>query len=345
MRAHHAAARGPRRRQQDVEVARQLRRASPRRRGSSSASSCRSPTSSCPATSPSPPAGTPTASTRSPARWPTDRCTPVDAKRLLARTVVDLYHGDGAGDAAQAGVRPGVPGPRRARRDRRLHDPRGRRAARRPYPGRPPARARLPRRGAVEQGGAAQDRAGRRAARRRGGRPIPTARSRPPRSTACAAAGQAQLGACSRLSVRNRRPRVVDGLRPVVNNPTVPASVARLVPLTYDASSLLRKIIGHACSEGVERRPDAPVKTSVMSPAPGMSTNWSIIGVCVAPGLMQLMRTFGPEVERCVLGPDDDRFLRGRIAAHVLVGVRLDPRLRLGERLGRRRAASTARCA
>jgi len=27
---------------------------------------------------------------------------PVDAKRLLARTVVDLYHGDGAGDAAQA---------------------------------------------------------------------------------------------------------------------------------------------------------------------------------------------------------------------------------------------------
>jgi tyrosyl-tRNA synthetase len=27
---------------------------------------------------------------------------PVDAKRLLARTVVDLYHGDGAGDAAEA---------------------------------------------------------------------------------------------------------------------------------------------------------------------------------------------------------------------------------------------------
>jgi tyrosyl-tRNA synthetase len=27
---------------------------------------------------------------------------PVDAKRLLARTVVDLYHGDGAGEAAQA---------------------------------------------------------------------------------------------------------------------------------------------------------------------------------------------------------------------------------------------------
>jgi len=27
---------------------------------------------------------------------------PVDAKRLLARTVVDLYHGDGAGEAAEA---------------------------------------------------------------------------------------------------------------------------------------------------------------------------------------------------------------------------------------------------
>ncbi|HEY1335152.1 MAG TPA: tyrosine--tRNA ligase, partial [Myxococcaceae bacterium] len=28
---------------------------------------------------------------------------PVDAKRLLARTVVDLYHGEGAGDAAESG--------------------------------------------------------------------------------------------------------------------------------------------------------------------------------------------------------------------------------------------------
>ena len=28
---------------------------------------------------------------------------PVDAKRLLARTVVDLYHGEGAGEAAEAG--------------------------------------------------------------------------------------------------------------------------------------------------------------------------------------------------------------------------------------------------
>ena len=38
---------------------------------------------------------------------------PVDAKRLLARTVVDLYHGDGAGDGGRGRVRPGVPGPRR----------------------------------------------------------------------------------------------------------------------------------------------------------------------------------------------------------------------------------------
>ena len=43
------------------------------------------------------------------APWPTAPCAPVDAKRLLARTVVDLYHGDGAGAAAEAGVRPGVP--------------------------------------------------------------------------------------------------------------------------------------------------------------------------------------------------------------------------------------------
>jgi tyrosyl-tRNA synthetase len=30
------------------------------------------------------------------------RLTPLDAKRLLARTVCDLYHGSGAGDQAQA---------------------------------------------------------------------------------------------------------------------------------------------------------------------------------------------------------------------------------------------------
>ena len=40
---------------------------------------------------------------------------PVDAKRLLARTVVDLYHGDGAGDGGRGRVRPGVPRPRGAR--------------------------------------------------------------------------------------------------------------------------------------------------------------------------------------------------------------------------------------
>ena len=43
-RAHHAVARRPRRRAEDVEVARQLHRDRPSRRASSSASSCRSPT-------------------------------------------------------------------------------------------------------------------------------------------------------------------------------------------------------------------------------------------------------------------------------------------------------------
>ena len=115
MRAHHAAARGPRRRAKDVEVARQLRRASPSRRGSSSASSCRCPTSSCPGTSRSPPAGTPTAIDEVTGALADGSLKPVDAKRLLARTVVDLYHGDGAGDGGRGRVRPGVPGPRGAR--------------------------------------------------------------------------------------------------------------------------------------------------------------------------------------------------------------------------------------
>ena len=40
---------------------------------------------------------------------------PVDAKRLLARTVVDLYHGEGAGDAAEAEFDRVFRAPRRAR--------------------------------------------------------------------------------------------------------------------------------------------------------------------------------------------------------------------------------------
>ena len=45
----------------------------------------------------------------------TARWRPVEAKRLLARTVVDLYHGDGAGRGGRGRVRPGLPGPRRPR--------------------------------------------------------------------------------------------------------------------------------------------------------------------------------------------------------------------------------------
>ena len=40
---------------------------------------------------------------------------PVEAKRLLARTVVDLYHGDGRGRVGRGRVRQGVPVPRGAR--------------------------------------------------------------------------------------------------------------------------------------------------------------------------------------------------------------------------------------
>ena len=58
--------------------------------------------------------------------------TPVDAKRLLARTVVDLYHGDGAGDGGRGRVRPGVPGPRGARRDPRASSIAAGELARRP---------------------------------------------------------------------------------------------------------------------------------------------------------------------------------------------------------------------
>ena len=102
VRAHHAAARGPRRREQDVEVAGQLRRHRRAAGRSSSASSCSMPDALMPRYF--------TLATG----WHPDRIDevtealadrslkPVDAKRLLARTVVDLYHGDGAGDAAEA---------------------------------------------------------------------------------------------------------------------------------------------------------------------------------------------------------------------------------------------------
>ena len=54
---------------------------------------------------------------------PTGALAPVDAKRLLARTVVDLYHGDGAGDGRRGRVRPGLQGPRGARRRARASIP------------------------------------------------------------------------------------------------------------------------------------------------------------------------------------------------------------------------------
>src|SRR5262249_30728173 len=44
-------------------------------------------------------------------------------------------------------------------------------------------------------------------------------------------------------------------MRPVVMPATVPPSTTMFSPVTYDASSLLRKIIGHACSTGSAHRP------------------------------------------------------------------------------------------
>ena len=57
---------------------------------------------SCPTTSSTRPAGRPSASPRSTGQLASGELHPNDAKRLLARTVVDLYHGPGAGEAAEA---------------------------------------------------------------------------------------------------------------------------------------------------------------------------------------------------------------------------------------------------
>ena len=78
---------------------------------------------------------------------------------------------------------------------------------------------------------------------------------------------------------------------PVAIADTVPPSVFRFSPEMYDAASLLRKIIGHACSAGVERRPRPCAKRS-MSFGPAMFSNAGIIGVSVGPGLMQFNRMF-----------------------------------------------------
>ena len=78
-------------------------------------------------------------------------------KRLLARTVADLYHGAGAGEPRRGRVRPGVQGARRPHRGRRVRVPLRRlrdggiaaRTAARPRPGwRPPTG-----RGAADRGG------------------------------------------------------------------------------------------------------------------------------------------------------------------------------------------------
>ena len=123
---------------------------------------------------------------------------PVDAKRLLARTVVELYHGPGAGDAAEAEF------------DRvfKAHDapsdvpdvvrrPVG--VPRRTDPARPGARDRLSGRGAVEQGRSPQDRAGRRAARRRRGRRRRRSSSRPTSWTAGCSSSASGTGPASTL--------------------------------------------------------------------------------------------------------------------------------------------------
>ena len=124
---------------------------------------------------------------------------PVDGKRLLARTVVDLYHGDGAGAEAEAEFD-------RVFRDHAIPeevaeyvvDPAE--LTRRPRACGPVARARVPGRGAVQQGGPAQDRAGRRAHRRRGRRRSRShARSRRPRRHAAPTRPE-ELGAPPRLT-------------------------------------------------------------------------------------------------------------------------------------------------
>ena len=127
---------------------------------------------------------------------------PVEAKRLLARTVVDLYHGDGAGAAAEARVQPGLRRPRGARRRPRRADP-ARRRARRAHPGRHPRRARVSERGDVEQGRPAQDRAGRREPRRRTRHRRRARRRAGGRRRQAPAAGPAQLGPPPRLTWRH----------------------------------------------------------------------------------------------------------------------------------------------
>ena len=84
-------------------------------RGSSSARSCRSPTPTMPDYFQYTTGWPPEQIADVTAKLAVGDLHPNAAKRMLARAIVDLYHGSGAGDAAEAELRPRVQGPRTAR--------------------------------------------------------------------------------------------------------------------------------------------------------------------------------------------------------------------------------------
>ena len=132
------------------------------------------------------------------------RAKPVDAKRLLARTVVDLYHGDGSGDAAEAEfdrVFVAHEVPDRHPRRRRSRPPTCATAG----SGSPTcSHLAFPKAVPSNKEGRPQDRAGWREPRRRGGhRRRPRRRAGRGRRQA-PAAGQAQLGPPPGLTSRSR---------------------------------------------------------------------------------------------------------------------------------------------
>ena len=106
-------------------------------------------------------------------RWPTARCAASTAKRLLARTVVDLYHGDGRG---RARPRPSSTGSSRPT-TRPTRDPRAR-ARRSPRPATVGSGSRTccarPGWSASQQGGPAPDRSRAGSASTARSSPIPT---------------------------------------------------------------------------------------------------------------------------------------------------------------------------
>ena len=101
-RAHDAAARGARRRAEDVEVARELRRdrrAAARAVRQAHVDPRRADADVLPVRDR---LAARTGRRGDASSWRAGELHPNAAKRLLARTVVDLYHGDGAGEAAEA---------------------------------------------------------------------------------------------------------------------------------------------------------------------------------------------------------------------------------------------------